>query len=1416
VTANKNTGLVGLLLWLISIISIAQPGIVIESGDQVLDPNQDGYISIDANGFSGDGYDPDEFEIKMFGVPIFGDGEVLKDIQAGEPCGVSDLALDTAGYALYAGYDNNQNLIFRFRLAGDKPSVQSYSVLIDTDQLIGSEDPNAQGINPGFEIEITLIHNFGVYIYEIDGTESCPVPTVAYSVDTHQQKSYSSRLSCGDPDIFIDFYVPFSDLENIFGITPSTNLRFAGVTNISATCVLDGKISDIGGVDDTPYDGCFTCAMLDLTENQCPASVDMLCETCGGFPLGATQTPTINLPVLVGDTQISGTAEPEAAIFIAVYNVAGTLLDQDTIASDLVGDWQSTMFVSPLNFEDSITVNALLPGKCESGLSDTGLSFAIVSPNQPPQLLGSNLTITYIENDPPVVVADSIVIQDDNADMVSASVWVAANFQTGADILEAVPPPGIAVDNLLSEGRLNFSGSASMEDYMIALRSVTFYNNSENPDLSVRTLSIIVNDGFNSSSVFNKELIITAKNDPPVITINNNPVDTIYMSTLEDVPMEICIAAQDLDLDNLKITNFAITDGNGTIEQHSDLCLLFSPQANFNGQVFATITVCDDGDPSLCDEVVVAIEVIPVNDPPVILVNGLPTDSLNYITRKNTPLEFCLAGFDIENDQIHVESATITTNTSSEITYGPDLCFLYTPEQDFGEEDRIEILICDNGDPSRCTLIYVGVKLRSNNLPPVIMADTIYVDVPMNTSRSICVDVTDPDGDSLAFSGISELLNVGAAVTPDFPCLSYSPPANFFGLDMLKVIICDNFNPALCDSVVIKLNVFPVNNPPEVFQNNIPVDTVRLSTLINTPLTACLNVVDPENDNVVISAAAITSGTGSISINNDICVDFLPGLDFTGTVWASATICDDGSPVQCVDIVLEVEVLPVNQPPVIEANGSSVDTLYFQTEKNNELEFCITAQDPEDDVLNIEGINEINGAGFYIPGNGNLCVVFVPTPDLVGTDLHLITICDGGSPLGCDSVYVEIEILPVNNPPQLLWQGQAVDTILVTTPENVPIDICIASRDQDGDEVLFSDLLLIAGEGVVSNSQPGTDFCVNYNPALNFFGITWVSLRVCDNGVPQLCDEVVIGIDVLNVNQKPEILFNGQLADTLFFSTPGRTPIDICVDAVDKDGDELSLDLDNIGSANATLIAGQDPLCFQYQPANDYLGNDLFSVVVCDDGEPSLCDTVIALVNVYSDNTAPEIYYAGKPVDTLVLSITEMEEIALDFSVIDAENDDIMLGPSQLLAGAGQLEVVMTSDIILAYTPDVLSAGKHEILLEVCDNGLPSLCANLLLIVDVDPQGLLPYQALSPNGDGLNDFWQIQGIEHYPNNQVRIFDRWNNMVYSIDGYNNNDVVWTGQSNRGITKKNLEDGTYYYKLKPGPGRATLSGMIILKR
>jgi len=66
------------------------------------------------------------------------------------------------------------------------------------------------------------------------------------------------------------------------------------------------------------------------------------------------------------------------------------------------------------------------------------------------------------------------------------------------------------------------------------------------------------------------------------------------------------------------------------------------------------------------------------------------------------------------------------------------------------------------------------------------------------------------------------------------------------------------------------------------------------------------------------------------------------------------------------------------------------------------------------------------------------------------------------------------------------------------------------------------------------------------------------------------------------------------------------------------------------------------------------------------------------------------------------------------------------------------------------------------------------------------------HPAVSPNGDGINDFLIIDGIRDYPDNKLVIHDREGRIVFDVTGYDNVQNVFTGD--------NVKDGTYFYNLE----------------
>lgn len=76
--------------------------------------------------------------------------------------------------------------------------------------------------------------------------------------------------------------------------------------------------------------------------------------------------------------------------------------------------------------------------------------------------------------------------------------------------------------------------------------------------------------------------------------------------------------------------------------------------------------------------------------------------------------------------------------------------------------------------------------------------------------------------------------------------------------------------------------------------------------------------------------------------------------------------------------------------------------------------------------------------------------------------------------------------------------------------------------------------------------------------------------------------------------------------------------------------------------------------------------------------------------------------------------------------------------------------------------------------------------------ITVLPEIVFP-NGISPNGDGSNDTWIIDNIGIFPNNWVEVYNRWGELLFHGDGYDNVNVFWDGT----YKGKPVPVGTYYY-------------------
>lgn len=235
---------------------------VLSASNTILDPVvPTGWTSKTTSGFSGD--DIGNAKLGFKAIPTFST-EPFGDLRRGANHLYTDFVPDATGNGVYMYYDGT-NLLFRMRLGTVVPGAKGYSILVDTDLKFGSSGANADpnylpattGVNgnPGFEREIVLATggtNNGILVYNIDGNDnpSALTPTATYSGWTnYSQVSIAGSNDNGDPDFFIDFYVPLS----VLGVSASTPLRFNATTVMSGQAAIGGPKSDIYGLNDGSY-----------------------------------------------------------------------------------------------------------------------------------------------------------------------------------------------------------------------------------------------------------------------------------------------------------------------------------------------------------------------------------------------------------------------------------------------------------------------------------------------------------------------------------------------------------------------------------------------------------------------------------------------------------------------------------------------------------------------------------------------------------------------------------------------------------------------------------------------------------------------------------------------------------------------------------------------------------------------------------------------------------------------------------------------------------------------------------------------------------------------------------------------------------------------------------------------------------
>ena len=173
--------------------------------------------------------------------------------------------------------------------------------------------------------------------------------------------------------------------------------------------------------------------------------------------------------------------------------------------------------------------------------------------------------------------------------------------------------------------------------------------------------------------------------------------------------------------------------------------------------------------------------------------------------------------------------------------------------------------VCDTSNA--CVTASVSITINNVNQPPVAVDDLLTIDE--NTTNNF-IDVqandSDPDGaaDILTTSIITQATN-GVATVLGNGGLSYTPTADYFGMDNIVYQVCDTSNACVTASVSITIN--NVNQLPVAVNDLLTIDENTTNNFIDVQA----NDSDPDGTADILTTTIVTQVKNGVAtvLNND-------------------------------------------------------------------------------------------------------------------------------------------------------------------------------------------------------------------------------------------------------------------------------------------------------------------------------------------------------------------------------------------------------------------------------------------------------------------------------------------------------------------------------------------------------------------
>jgi hypothetical protein len=553
------------------------------------------------------------------------------------------------------------------------------------------------------------------------------------------------------------------------------------------------------------------------------------------------------------------------------------------------------------------------------------------------------------------------------------------------------------------------------------------------------------NDGAADSNI--ATVSITVTNRPPVAQDQS-------VSTTKNTPIPITLTASDPDGDTLTYT-VVTNSSHGTLTGAAP-DLTYTPTAGYSGPDSFTFKANDGA----ADSNIATVSISITNRPPV-------AQDQSTSTTKNTPKAIILTASDPDGD---ILTYTVVTSPSHGTLTGAAPNLTYTPAAGYAGPDSFTFKANDGAADSNIATVSTIVT----NRPPV--AQDQSVSTTKNTPKAITLTASDPDGDALTYSVVTNPSH--GTLTGAAPDLTYTPAAGYAGPDSFTF----KANDGAADSNIATVSITVTNRLPVTYDQSV-------STTKNTPKAIILTASDPDGD--ILTYTVVTSPSHGTLTGAAPNLTYTPTAGYAGpdsfTFKANDGAADSN--------IATVSITVTNRPPA--AQDQSVSTT-----KNTPKSIILLATDPDGDPLAYTVVSP--------PSHGSLSgtapnLTYTPTSGYYGPDSFTFKANDGT--VDSNLATVSITVTQVNNPPVAYDQS-------VSTTKNTPIAITLTASDPDGDALTYT-IATNPSHGTLTGAAPN----LTYTPAAGYAGPDSFTFKANDGAA----DSNIATISITIANHPPVV-----------------------------------------------------------------------------------------------------------------------------------------------------------------------------------------------------------------------------------------------------------------------------------------------------